>query len=282
MSGRAVRRPIPDRRRASESSRPGDVQPARCCRAGRRARSRGRTCSRCCRPWQAGRARARSRAARRPAATAASAGRRCNPTWCSLTRRTLADLQLQRRHRRGDEIELSDRAEMLTERRALEDRVDDERRGEISEDEVRGRAWQRPQVEELVAEENGDEEHEGQPLASQPLRPVQYRRVQPPRPVPRQDKRTTGAEEVAGREQRDDQETAIVDPGEDRGEICRGNIRAEESVENEDRRRDQQRRLKRGPRVLPAQKPADDRPAQHVGPGTHGLEPRTRTLNSEP
>ena len=51
---------------------------------------------------------------------------------------------------------------MLAERRALEDRVDDKSRGEIREDEVRRRARQRPQVEELVAEENGNEELSGQ------------------------------------------------------------------------------------------------------------------------
>ncbi len=280
MSGRAVRRPMPDRRRASASSRPGaravsamlscgqactqsrqNVQSMLPTLAGRKSPSSQPRCTTTC--GDCGRA---------PAGDAIRRG-------AGLTRRTLADLQLQRRHRRGYEIELSDRAEMLTERRALEDRVDDERGGEIGQDEIRRRARQRPQVEELVAEENGDEEHEGQPLAAQALRPVQYRRVQPPRPVSRQDKGTPGAEEVAGREQRDNQETPIVDPGEDRGEICRGDIRAEESVENEDRRRDQQRRLKRGPRVLPAQKPADDRPAQHVGPGTSPeLEPRTRTL----
>ena len=101
------------------------ASPARCCRADTRARSRGTACNRGCRPWPAGTAPARSRAARidrRVGGVAAALDAVGGPAACGRCR--VAHLQLGRRHRRRDEVELADRAEVLAERRAGERQVD--------------------------------------------------------------------------------------------------------------------------------------------------------------
>ena len=182
----------------------------------------------------------------------------------SLTRGRLAYPQLERRHGRGHEVELADWAEMLAERRALEDRVDRQRGAEVGEHEIRRGARQCPQVEELVGEEHAGEEHERQPLAAQALRPEPRRRVQPASPVAHEDERTPGAEEVAGGEQRHDQQATVMDPGEHRRQIARCDVGPKESVENNEGCRPEQPELHRRPGMPPPQKPANHRPAKHI------------------
>ena len=48
-----------------------------------------------------------------------------------------------------------------------------------------------------------------------------------------QHERTACAEQIAGRQQRDDQQSAIVHPGDDRGEIVRGDLGTEETLSDE-------------------------------------------------
>ncbi len=163
---------------------------------------------------------------------------------------------------------------MLAERRAFEDRVDRQRGAEVRQHEIRRRARQRPQIEELVGEEHADEEHERQPLAAQALRPEPRRRVQPSSPVPHEDERTPGAEEVAGGEQRHDQQAAVVDPGQNRRQIARCDVGTEEAVENHDDGRRQQPELQRRPRMTPAEELADHRPAEHVHSQAAARAPR--------
>ena len=80
---------------------------------------------------------------------------------------------------------------------------------------------QRPEIEQLVAEQHGDEKRDADPLGAQPPRPVQPRRAHAPARVADEHERTPHAEQIAGREQRDDQQAAVVHPRQDRREIGR-------------------------------------------------------------
>src|SRR5688572_7689881 len=59
-------------------------------------------------------------------------------------RLAIDDAQFGRRHRRGGEVELTDGAEVLAERRPLEERVDDDGEAEIGDDQQGGRTRPRP------------------------------------------------------------------------------------------------------------------------------------------
>ena len=69
--------------------------------------------------------------------------------------RTIARAEFQRRERRGDEVELANRADVLAERGAGEGRVDEQRGGEIADHQPGGCRRQRPQIEQLVSEQDG-------------------------------------------------------------------------------------------------------------------------------
>ncbi len=181
-----------------------------------------------------------------------------------LARRRLLDSEFERRDCRRDEVELTDRADVLAERRALEHEIHGKRRDKVRQHEVRGRRWQCPQVEQLVGEEHRHEQDDRDPFATQTRRPRPRWRVGAPTPVAHEHERTSGAEQVAGRQQRDDQQPAIVDPGEDRGKVGRGEIRAREPVNDHGAGNAEQHQLHARSRVAPAQKGADNGPAQDV------------------
>ena len=155
------------------------------------------------------------------------------------TRLAFDDAQFGRRHRRGHEVELADGAEVLAERRALENRVDDDGEAEVAEHEPRRRARLRPQIEQLVREQHEDEQGEAQPLAAQPSRPAQRGMEQAPAHVAREHHRAGGAEQIADGHDGHDEEATPVDRGEDGGQIPRRELRTEQAVQH-DRERDQE------------------------------------------
>ena len=77
-------------------------------------------------------------------------------------------------------------------------------------------------------------------------------------PVAHEHERTARAEEVAGGQQRDDEQPAIVDPGQDRGQIAGCDVRAGETVQDHDRRGEEEDELQRRPGVTPPEHPADE------------------------
>ena len=124
----------------------------------------------------------------------------------------LPHLHFERRHRRCDEAELTDRAEVLTEGRSGEQKIDRERNGEITQHEPGCRARQRPQIVELVYEKHRDEQRDADPFDAKPARPSSRGRPQTPPGVAHEHEWAAGAEEVSGRQQREDQPSTVVHP----------------------------------------------------------------------
>ena len=134
----------------------------------------------------------------------------------------LLDPQLERRHRRRDEVELADRTEVLAEasRRGTPDRRPARRRSR--------RAPDRPSRAAAPRDRTARSRTARRRTARSPIHFVRSRagsgshggRTRAAR-VAHQHERTAGAEQVAGREQRDDQQSAVVHPGEDRREVGR-------------------------------------------------------------
>ena len=215
-SGRRPNRPTPERWAVVPQVAAGQARPGcRRCRAGRRGRSRGRRCSPCCPPCAAGTGRS------------SQPGMPSRPRMQSLVRHDAQTagsrtFDLQRRDQRLDEVELADGAEVLAEGGAAEEAVD-RRRPRRSSRRDPGRPPRAvPEGERLVGpEEQGDQDHR-QPLAPQPPRPVQPRRQPAAGEGPGQQERARHAEDVAGREQPQDDQAAPVDPRQDAGQVHRG------------------------------------------------------------
>jgi hypothetical protein len=76
------------------------------------------------------------------------------------------DPDLERRHERADEIELTDGANILTEARAAEERVHSEGGYEITQEDPGGEVRAIQEVERLIGPEEQDEQAHGEPLAA--------------------------------------------------------------------------------------------------------------------
>ena len=101
-----------------------------------------------------------------------------HPRCCALPRRQscvaqvaqtrpLLQPHLERRDERAHEMELPDRADVLAEAGAAEQRVDDEGADEIGDDDPGGPERAVPQRERLVGPEEERQQDDGQPLRSQ-------------------------------------------------------------------------------------------------------------------
>ncbi len=89
-------------------------------------------------------------------------------------------------------------------------------------------------------------------------------RVKAATPIANEHERASRAEEVAGGEERDDEQSAVVHPGEDRRQIAGCDVRTEESVQDHDRGGDEQYELEGGPGMTPPEQPAEERPTENV------------------
>ena len=178
----------------------------------------------------------------------------------------VADAHLQGRDGGGHEVELAERADPLAERGVLEHGVDGEGGGEIGDDEPGRPPRRAPQVEQLVGVEDEHEEPQRQPLGAQPAGPAQDRFEEAPGERPREHEGTGHAEQVAGREQHQDERPPVVHPGEQRGEVAGRELGAEEAVNDHGHGHGEQRELHRRPRVAPVKealhRPSRGQPAQ--------------------
>ena len=156
-----------------------------------------------------------------------------------------ADSDLQRRHERTDEIELTDRADILAETRAAEECVHREGGHEITYKNPGGEVRAVPEVERLIGPEEQDEKADGEPLGAQRVRPVSCCKPQPAPQFARQRERASHAEEIPGCQQRHDDDRAAVRPGEHAGKIHRSHRVAEETVRDHRNGNNQQDRLQR-------------------------------------
>ena len=79
-----------------------------------------------------------------------------------------------------------------------------------------------------------------------------------------EDHRTGAAEHVAGREQRADQQAAIVNPRQHRRQVLRREVGPEQPVRDDDDGDDQEDDLRGRAQAPPAEHTADEGPAEHV------------------
>ena len=88
--------------------------------------------------------------------------------------------------------------------------------------------------------------------------------MKPAAGVAHEHERTAGAEQVAGREQGNDQQPAVVHPREHRGEVSRCELRTEETVKDNGRGDEQDHELSGGSNVSPTKHCANHGPVQDV------------------
>jgi len=157
---------------------------------------------------------------------------------------------------------------MLAECRALKDRVDEERCCEIRERDPGGPPGRRPQVVALVDEEEQDHQRDGKPLVAQGARDrtsaVQQVFADPTSGASRQHERAGHAEEVAGQQERQDDEAAVVQPYADGGQVLGCKLRPYQAIEDDPCGEQSEWNLHGKPRMPPLQKPAGDRPREDV------------------
>src|SRR4029453_7008076 len=104
---------------------------------------------------------------------------------------------------------------------------------------------------------------------------------EPAREGPGEEERAGHAEEVPGDEQDEDQDTAVVHPRQDGGEVPRSQLRAEPSVEDHRRGHEEERDLEGDASSAPPQEASKDRSLEQVPFGRRGHRARTAgTLNS--
>ena len=265
MSGRRASQPTPERLRGSASSNPGR-------RVVNAMLSWGHACTQSRQNVQSmlPTFNGRNRPSSQPRWTVICWRIGLPPAFDAISRaarpacRLCLDVQLQRRHRGRHEIELTDGTEILAERRPGEHEVDQQRGAEVCEHQIRRRARQRPQVEQLVGEQHEDEQPDAEPFRAQPPGPAERRRQHSSARVPDEHERAAHAEQIARCKQRDDEQAAVVDPGQERREIARRGLRAEDAVHNHDGGDTQKEKLERRPGVAPAKEAANRRPAQDV------------------
>ena len=112
-------------------------------------------------------------------------------------------------------------------------------------------------------------------LPRSPAWPAPGRMREPAPDVPRQHHRARGAEQIADHHNPHDEKAAPVDRRQDRGEIARGELRTEQSVQYSRGGDQEQNELQRRPCVSPAKESADGRQLQDVhslGCGTHARD----------
>ena len=87
-----------------------------------------------------------------------------------------------------------------------------------------------------------DEEGDADPLDAHPARPLAQWHPQPAAGIADEHEGAPGAEDIPGRQQRDNEPAAILHPRQHRGQIRRGNLRTEQTVQDEngrDKKQDQ-------------------------------------------
>ena len=189
-------------------------------------------------------------------------------------RRRLAHLDLQRRDQRAEEVELTERADGLAERRAAKDRIHGECDHEIGQHDPCREPGAGPQAEAFVDEEESQHQRRCQPFVAQhrwhgpPAAPETF--AQPARGLPRQHKGTCHAKQIARDQQRQDDQPAVVQPHAHRREVLGRQLRAEQPVEDDERREEQHRRLHGCARVLPLEEAAHQGPSQDVRGAARG------------
>ena len=188
-----------------------------------------------------------------------------------VARCLLPHLNLQGRDERAEEVELAQWADVFAECGAAEDRVDGEGDAEVSQRHPGGPPGRGPQAEVLVAEEEGDNQPDGEPLVAQDLRRRPTFAAQPlPQPdagLPRQHERACHAKQVARHQQRQHNQPAVVQPRADCRQVLRRKLRPDEPVEDHQAGQQEDRNLHGRAGVAPLEERADDRPGEQVKAG---------------
>src|SRR5829696_5379659 len=86
----------------------------------------------------------------------------------------IAHGDFERRHSRGDKIELADRANELAKCRMFENRVDQQRARKEHDDQPRSPPGRRPKIEPLVNKKHDYKQADREPLVAQTPWPVPY------------------------------------------------------------------------------------------------------------
>ena len=141
------------------------------------------------------------------------------------------------------------------------------RGGEVGERDPGRPPGRRPQVEELVGEEEEHDQRDGDPLVAQQARapggrPPSQMLAHPAAGPPRQHERAGHAEEIAGQQQREDDEAAVVEPDADGRQVLRRELRSDQAVEDHQPASRSSGICMASRACRHLQEPADDRPGR--------------------
>src|SRR6185503_6001795 len=176
----------------------------------------------------------------------------------------IANSDFEWRDRRGNEVELSDRANEFTERRVFEYRIDHDCPCEVRNDQPGSPPWRRPQVEPLVDKQHRDKQSDREPFVSQPAWPVSHRVNELAHEVSHKHERACEAKEISSEQEDEYKGAAKVYPRECRSEVLRRELWTEEPVQNHGRADYEERDLKQRARVALLEQAADDGNAQQI------------------
>ena len=170
---------------------------------------------------------------------------------------------LRRRAGGMDEVEAAQRANVLAEGRFAKGRLQQEGGEEVGDDEPGRQPGAGPKVQPFVKQKEREEAGDGQPLVAQNAREIAAA-AEAFAQCTRQGERAGHAEQVAGQQKYQHDQTAVMHPGRDRGQVSRGGLRAGQAVDDQQDCRQQQRSLQHQTTSSPAQKASNIRPLQDV------------------
>src|SRR5690606_39043083 len=200
--------------------------------------------------------------------------RRVPAVQAGLVLAAAADVGVDRGDLRGRgagerEVEVAQRAHPAAERARGEEDVYRQRGSEVAEGQPRREPRARPQVEDLVGEEERQQQHHDEPLVAERAGPRELAWQQPLQAAgeaAREHQGARRAERVAQDGDAEHEEAAVVQPHGRRRDVARPHLAAGEAVDDDEQRQQQQRELQGEARVAPASEAPEAGQRQQVEP----------------
>ena len=170
----------------------------------------------------------------------------------------------QRGDEGGNEVELTDRANMFAEARAFEEAIHKHGGGEVENDDPCRPPRGFPEVEKLVGPEKEDQQADGEPLRAQESRPAVRGGKNPASEIPRKGERTRHAKKISCDQQGENAEASPVRPWKHPGEVHRPDLWSEKAVNHHKDGQAKKQSLHGYAEILRSNEGAENRHAQEI------------------
>ena len=161
-------------------------------------------------------------------------------------------------------MKLPDRADEFAKTRPAKKSIDEQGGEKISEYDPGRGGWSIPQIERFVSPEVNDDECGREPLGTQCPRPGKIGGQNSPAQIAHESEGAGHAEEVAHGKQADDGKRPPMRPRQDPGEVDGADLRAKQSVEDDQRGKCEQHDLQAAAEIPHAQDRAEEGKAKEI------------------